>query len=167
MKYGKVICFIIPFTIIQTAKCDDSINNLNIKVNHLVREQMFSLSVNYPIFKNIICEADYGYKYFHRAGLSIGYRFDLEHYAPYLLTGLFYKRDNFAKGVFYQDLCLRLGGGLETNLSKKIFFNFETSFLNYFSMNYSSRKIKYREIYDLGESVEYTVSFGLGYRFNL
>jgi hypothetical protein len=141
-----------------------SVFDFNLRANHLVREQFFSLSINYPI-KKFYFEAEYGYYYYHHAGLYIGYKFNLENIRPYLTSGAFYNRENFTKNTHYDEYCLKFGGGIEFKLLGNFFFNFETAFLNYLSINYSLRKIKYRRTYDFGESSDYSVSIGLGYHF--
>jgi len=140
--------------------------DFDLKVNHLVREQFYSLSAIYQIWGNFTLEPEYGYVYYHRFSLSIGYRFNQINYTPFIIAGAIYQRENFTKNTHYDESYLKLGVGLETELSHNFFFNFETSLLNYLSINYSMRKIKYRENYDFGESFDYTVSVGIGYRFH-
>jgi len=142
-----------------------SMLDFDLKANHLVREQFYSLSVIYPVYHNFTLEAEYGYLYYHRGSFNLGYRFDQGNYCPYLSAGIIMLRENFTKTTHYTESCLKIGGGLEAELSHNFFFNFETSLLNYISINYSMRKIKFRENYDFGESIDYSVSAGIGYRF--
>lgn len=152
--------------ITQTAVGEKSLYDFDIKINHLVREQFFSASIVYPVYKNLIIGADYGYLYYHQAGLNVGYRFNMDNIIPYIITGVFYTRENFTKSTYYREYFLKLGGGIESELSHNFFMNIETTVLNYLSINYSMRKIKYRETYDFGESFDYSVSIGIGYRFH-
>ena len=166
MKYFIVLLLAMQVSVMaQKKEVGISPYDFDLKINHLVREQFYSLSVLYPIYKNFTIETEYGYVYYHRASLSLGYRFDQNNYKLFLVTGAIYQRENFTKKTHYDEYCLKLGGGLESELSHNFFFNFETSVLNYLSINYSMRKIKYRENYDFGESFDYTVSIGIGYHF--
>lgn len=139
--------------------------DFDLKINHLVREQFYSLSAVYEFYKNIFIEAEYGYIYYHRVGVYMGYRYNLNNFTPFMSIGGFYQRENFTRNTYYDEYCLKLGGGLEMELLNRFYFNFETAALNYLSINYSMRKIKYRESYDFGESFDYMVSVGIGYRF--
>ncbi|MDP3148238.1 MAG: hypothetical protein Q8N83_03815 [Ignavibacteria bacterium] len=167
MKYLIFLLFTCQMIVLsQTEKTENSPYDFDLKANHLVREQFYSLSAVYPFYKSLFVEVEYGYVYYHRAGISLGYRFKQNNYTPFVIFGVIYQRENFTKNTHYDESCLKLGVGLETELSNHFFFNFETSALNYLSINYSMRKIKYRENYDFGESFDYTVSVGIGYRFH-
>lgn len=150
----------------QTVEKEKSIYDFDLKVNHLVREQFFTVAINHPIYDNFTMEAEYGYWNYHRAALSIGYKFKQLSYTPYLSTGMFFIKEFFDKVANYSEYGIKLGLGLETNLTDNLFFNVEGLILNYVSTNYKLRKIKYRKEYDFGESLDYTFSIGIGYRFH-
>jgi hypothetical protein len=165
MKYlFWIILFPLPL-FSQQEISKHSFLNFDLKINHLVREQFFSVSVLYPAYKGLFVEAEYGYISYHHAGLALGYRFTKQNYRPYLTSGFFYNRDHFSKNGTYKEYCAKLGGGLETNLSKHFFANIEASLLKYSSVNYTLRKIKFSEEYDLNEAFDYSIVVGIGYRF--
>lgn len=167
MRYLVLFLLFYTFEVFpQTIGKERSPYDFDLIVNHLVREQFYSLSVVYPIYNNFFLKAEYGYVYYHRVGVYIGYRYILDNFIPFLNAGGFYQRENFTRNTYYDEYCLKLGGGLEMKLLNRFFFNFETAALNYLSINYSMRKIKYRESYDFGESFDYMVSVGIGYRFS-
>lgn len=167
MKF--MISILLIMQLILQAQNNDvkhSVFDFDLKANHFIREQFYSLSAVYPVYHNFIIEAEYGYLYYHRAGFNIGYRFDFGNYTPYLVTGMFIQRENFSHNTHYTESSLKFGGGMEMELSHNFFFNFETTLLNYLSVNYSMRKIKFRENYDFGDSFDYSVSAAIGYRFH-
>jgi len=167
MKYAiSILLFFQSLLLSQVDDVKNSLYDFDLKLNHQIREQFYSLSIAYPVYYKFVIEAEYGYLYYHRAGINIGYRFDFGNYSPYLTSGVIVQRENFTKTTHYTESCLKFGGGLNVDLSHNFFFNFETVLLNYLSINYSMRKIKYRENYDLGESFDYSVTAGIGYRFH-
>jgi len=167
MKSIVMILLTLPLQMFSQRICNDSsVYKIDLKANHLVREQFFSLSLIYPIFNSLFLEAKYGYLNYHQTGLSIGYQLNLGNHKPYLVAGAFYNKENFTKNTYYKEYCLKFGVGLDTELSNNFYLNIETTVLNYLSIKYSLRKIKYKEFYDFGESLDYSVSMGIGYHFS-
>jgi len=143
-----------------------SSREMDIRIDHLVREQFYTLAIEIPVYKRFTAGVEYGYLYYHRAAVDVGYRIDCDHLRPYLKAGTIFQRENFTTKAHYTEWSLKMGGGVEADLFHHLFLNVETSVLNYLMVNYSLRKIKYRETYDFGKTVDYEVVVGLGYRFH-
>lgn len=150
----------------QSGANHNSVYDFDLKISHLLRDQFYTLNAVYPVYGNFIIEAEYGYLYYHRAGLSIGYRFHPADFTTYLTGGAVIQRENFTKNTHYTETSLKFGGGIETRLTDNFYFSFETAITNYINIDYSMRKIKFRENYEAGEFLEYTVAAALGYRFH-
>lgn len=163
----SILCSLIFILLSARAYTEDRSDYvIELRANRLVREEMNSFNLSGKIYDKLFFEVDYAYKYFHRIGLSAVYKFEIESAKPYITTGLFVKREKFASSSVYKDYCLKLGVGLATNLTKNLFFNFEASGLNYISEKFSYQNASYKEKYAFGESLDYSISFGFGYRFH-
>jgi len=118
MKTKFIILLLLQIVIYaQTLPITKSCYDFDLKINHLVREQFYSASIVYPVYNSLYFEADYGYLYYHRASANIGYKFYLDKCIPYVVFGGFIARENFTKNTYYTEKCIRLGGGVETELA--------------------------------------------------